>query len=289
MRFEEFARLQGLLLEVAYASEKIRRCATADHPRARNGAYFYDGRRGWVMCWDGDGELHWWNDPNDKPWSEAERRAWRQRRSVAQDLERRKHEEAAAKACALLGDCELATHPYLANKGFPDARGFVSAAHELLVPMRALHGNAVRGVQRIFWTAPSVETGAAGFWTKKFLYGMAPRDAVLRLGPARPFETWLCEGYATGLSIEAALRRMGLQAAVLVCFSDHNMVRVASQVEGRRFTFADHDPKGAGQRAAARIGAPVAISPLAGEDANDLHQRAGLMALCALMLEARRQ
>jgi putative DNA primase/helicase len=289
MLFEEFARLHGLLIEVAYASEKIRRCATADHPRARNGAYFYDGRRGWVMCWDGDGELHWWNDPNDKPWSEQERRAWRQRRSVAQDIERRKHDEAAARATALLGDCELATHPYLSNKGFPDVRGFVSAEHELLVPMRALAGNAVRGVQRIFWTPPSLDTGEAGFWTKKFLYGMAPREAVLRLGSAQLPETWLCEGYATGLSIEAALRRLQLQASVLVCFSDHNMVQVARYVTGRKFTFADHDPKGAGQRAAEKIGAPVAMSSQVGEDANDLHQRAGLMAVCKLLLEARRQ
>ena len=63
-----------------------------------------------------------------------------------------------------------------------------------------------------------------------------------------------------------------------VCFSAGNMVRVAGGLE-RGIVIADHDVSGTGQQAAQEIGWPTWISDMAGEDANDYHQRAGLFAL----------
>ena len=77
-----------------------------------------------------------------------------------------------------------------------------------------------------------------------------------------------------------AVRQMRLNAAVLVCFSDSNMVHVAALTKGsRRYVFADNDKSGAGERAAKETGLPYCMSPTLGEDANDLHKREGLVAV----------
>ena len=54
----------------------------------------------------------------------------------------------------------------------------------------------MRGAQLIRWLSEERK------WEKKMLPGMRAKGAVLRLGSAAPWLTILCEGYATGLSIE---------------------------------------------------------------------------------------
>ena len=99
----------------------------------------------------------------------------------------------------------------------------------------------------------------------------------------------LCEGYATGLSIDRALQQMRLRATVLVCFNDSNMINIAKLTKGaRRYVFADNDKSGAGERAAVATGLNYCMSPVEGEDANDLHKRSGLMPLCNLIMTARK-
>jgi putative DNA primase/helicase len=120
-------------------------------------------------------------------------------------------------------------------------------------------------------------------------FGMRARGAVLRLGSKAAQEAFLCEGYATGLSIELALRRLRLNASVIVCFSDSNMAYVAPLVKGRAFVFADNDVSLAGERAATKTGLPYCMSDVVGEDANDLHQRAGMVSLCKLIIDVRRR
>jgi len=97
----------------------------------------------------------------------------------------------------------------------------------------------------------------------------------------------LCEGCATGLSIYEALRLLRLDASVLVCFSDRNMTNVSGLVSGRRFVFADNDKSGAGLKAAIDTGLPYCMADTEGWDANDLHGRSGLMAVCKKIMEAR--
>lgn len=288
--FIQFARQHGVEINPQKfdAGDKIRRCGTTEKPRSTNGAYLWDGQRGWVYRWDADARVHWYNDPDAKPWTEEEKLAWRRKREAARAKAERAQQRAATDASELLRTTVPAPHDYLYLKGLPTAQGLVAPDGALVVPMRDFATNQVRGVQTIRWTDSEEEPGV-NRWRKKMSYGMQARGAVLRLGP-RMGEFILCEGYATGLSIELAARQMRLNAVVLVCFSDSNMVHVAGLLKaGRRYVFADNDKSGAGERAAKETGLPYCISPVLGEDANDLHKRAGLLPLCALLMQVRQQ
>lgn len=283
MTFTDFARSHGVLVGDLYPADRIRRCATVEHERTKNGAYYWDGRRGWVMAWDGDGTTHWFSG-DDKPWSDAEKRAWAAKRHAA-EVERRQGYAAAAQFGAeMLKRAAPMEHAYLLGKGLAGIKTLVMPDGEMVVPMRDMQTNALRGLQVIRW----VETEPGHFgWEKKMLPRMQAKGAVLRLGPPRAAETWFVEGYATGLSLDLALRQMHLSAAIVISFSDHNMVHVAAEATGPRYCFADNDKSGAGQRAAEAMGVPYCMSDLVGEDANDLHQRAGLMAVCMKARDAR--
>lgn len=209
-------------------------------------------------------------------------RAARDAAAVAEEKRKeRGYRDAAQNAQTLISACAIETHYYLNSKGLPDVRALV-ADGVLVVPMRNAQTNVLQGAQTIEWLPESRE------WEKKMIYGMRAKGAVFRLGDIRAKEAFLCEGYATGLSIELALRFMRLRACVVVCFSDRNLVHVAPMIGGRKFVFADHDESGAGQRAAVDTGLPYCLSPLLGEDANDLHVRAGLTAVCKKITEVRR-
>jgi putative DNA primase/helicase len=167
------------------------------------------------------------------------------------------------------------------RKGLPDAQGLCLPDGALLVPMRSMHTNELQGAQVIRWLPELFK------WEKKMIPGMKAKGAVLRLGKA--VETILCEGYATGLSIERAARQLRLSAAVLVCFSDSNMVHVAQMLKGPALVFADNDESGAGERAAKATGLPYCIAPTVGWDANDWHVKDGLLPVCAAILKVRQE
>jgi hypothetical protein len=303
--FIDFARAHGVEINLAKFGprEKVQRCGSTGHPKSRNGAYYWDGSRGWVFAWDGEAKTQWYNDPNAKPWTAEEKAAWRAKRDAQRRATEQGYQRASVTAQQLMRSATPGRHDYLFRKGLPDAQGLVLTDGGLLVPMRDVATNAVRGAQLIRWTDTEDEPGVMR-WVKKMTYGMQARGAVLRLGPARATEMVLCEGYATGLSIEMALRQMRLNAAVLVCFSDSNMVYAAEHTKGRRYCFADHDdilrpegakrdrgepfePHGPGELAAIEIGLPYCMSTVVGEDANDLHKRAGLMAVCKILMQTR--
>lgn len=286
MSFVHFARAHGVEIDPAklYASERIRRCPTTEKPRSTNGAYFWDGERGWVFAWDGEARVQWYQDPNAKAWTEEEKRAWALKRQAASADVARKQENAAMQAAILLRSTKPEPHNYLIRKGLSKVDGLTLPDGALLVPMRNLFTNELQGAQVIRWDGDALK------WEKKMVPGMKAKGAVLRLGSKNAPETILCEGYATGLSIELAARQMRLNASVLVCFSDSNMVHVATLLtKGRRFVFADHDKSGAGERAARETGLPYCMSEIEGEDANDVHKRGGLMPVCALLMKARTQ
>lgn len=283
--FIDFARAHGVEIDPSklYASDKIKRCPTTDKPRSTNGAYFWDGDRGWVFNWSAEARVQWYEDPTAKAWTDEEKRAWALKRRAAAAQAERKQENAALYAGMLIRSTVPAQHDYLVRKGLPKVDGMVLPDGVLVVPMRNLATNEVQGAQLIRWLPEEMR------WEKKMVPGMRAKGAVLRLGPKHAIETVLCEGYATGLSIEAAAKQMRLNASVLICFSDSNMVHVASLLtQGKRLVFADNDKSGAGERAARETGLPYCMSPIEGEDANDVHKRAGLMPLCALLMEARR-
>jgi phage/plasmid primase-like uncharacterized protein len=184
---------------------------------------------------------------------------------------------AGNKAALMIGSARADEHGYLQIKGLGDERGLVTEDDALIVPMRHWRTNALVGAQIIRWDE------AERRYDKRMLPGMRARGAVFRLGGRAATRTWLVEGYATGLSVHAALRLQQSQDAVLVCFSAGNMTTVARELGGRLVAFADHDESGAGEQAAKAAQVPYVMSPVKGEDANDLHMRAGLFALVRVM------
>lgn len=277
MSFEQFAQAHGLIIKQLYPSPSIKRCGTVNKPRSTNGAYFFDGDRGWVFRWDDEATVQWWNDPNAKPWTEQEKSDFKRKQLQAAKAKREEQAQVAKMAESILSECEMLEHGYLTSKGFATEKGLVRDGI-LHVPMRNVRTNALQGLQRIY-----LEDGS---YVKKMMTGMAAKEAVFWIGARKAQVVILCEGYATGLSILAAARMARLNASVLVCFSAYNLQQVASMVPGQRVVFADNDASGAGQKAAEATGLPWVMSDLVGEDANDLHVRCGVFEVIKKLQEA---
>lgn len=278
--FHAFARGCGVLIGRLVADGKIHRCGTVDHPKSKNGAWCFDGRRGWAMAWDAGEDVQWFG--GDAEWTEADKAEWKAKQDAARQYQARLHQKAADKARALLDSCCLLRHGYLRFKGFPDERGLVTPDEVLVIPMRVDRTNTLLGAQTIHWDAESRQ------WVKKMLYGMRAKGAIYRMGRYGK-ETVLCEGYATGLSIMAAIQMMRIDASVLVCFSAQNMRHVAAQTPGRVLIAADNDESKTGERIAAEIGKPWAMPPTVGHDFNDMHMAEGLVPVCRSIMEMRRE
>jgi len=282
MNFVLFAQACGVEIGRLIADGRIHRCGSVAHPRSRNGAYAFDGERGWAMAWDAGDQVQWFSDPRATPWTEADKRAWMARRDSDRREQEQRNQQAARAAEEALRACATTEHGYLKLKGFPKLRALVTADGALFVPMRNVRTNALQGYQTIRWDAENRQ------WIKKMLYGMRAKGAVFRLGRSER-ETVLCEGFATGLSIDAALQQMRVNASVLVCFSAQNMAHVAGHVSGLVYTFADNDASGTGEAVARQIGRPYCMAPAVGWDANDWHQADGLVPLCAALMRLRQE
>ncbi len=281
MNFYEYAAAFGILTDRLYPCDRIQRLPTQDKPHKRNAAVFFDGRRGWVWVWGASEQINWWAEGNAKPWTDDEKKEWGRRQQKARDERARNAFDAAQAARELIAVSAHATHPYLAHKGLPDAIGLVAPNGALLVPMNNAEGKPI-GLQYI----SLVENQ----WQKMFLPGQRSSGAVHRIG--RGVETILCEGYSTGLSIAEAAKRLRLSMSVMCCFSGHNIETVAPMVKGRPMVFADNDRpdrmgRQAGQAAAIATGLPWIMSDAEGQDANDLHQTGGIMAVCKKIMELR--
>ena len=284
MDFVYFARANGVEIDPSrlYPSDKIRRCGTVDKPKSGNGAFFWDGERGWVMDWSGSAKVIWFQDKNAKPWTDEEKRLWAAKRASAASEQDRKYQQAAAQAEATLRAAKMAEHTYLTIKGFPEEKGLV-LDEKLLIPMRNVRTNKLQGLQAIQWDRPNRK------WEKKMQFGMRAKDAVLYLGNRNVEETWLVEGYATGLSVRNALRSTGIPASVVVTFSASNLLQVADQIPGRRFVFADNDEGKTGEKTAIETGLPWTMADQVGWDANDLHHDKGLFSVVAKIMDCRTQ
>lgn len=280
--FIDFARAHGVEIEPArlYSSEKIHRCGTVDKPRSLNGAWFWDGQRGWVMDWSGEARTIWFEDPNAKPWTDQEKRDWMLKRQTANAQKDNAYELASQRADMVLRSAKMGEHPYLTIKGFPDMKGLV-LDDKLLIPMRNVVTNKLQGYQEIWWDSHNT------CYEKKMLHGMRARNAVLYMGERDAPEAWLVEGYATGLSLHAALRSVGLKASVVVCFSASNLVAVADQIKGKRFIYADNDESKTGEKSAVQTGLPWTMSDTVGFDANDDHKKTGLFSVVKKIMDLR--
>jgi len=284
MRFIDFARLNGVEIDSnrLYASDKIKRCGTVEKPKSGNGAYFWDGERGWVMDWSGEARVIWFEDPHAKPWTDEEKRQWAAKRASAASDQDKKYEQAALQADITLRSAQYDHHPYLEIKGFKETRGLV-LDDKLLIPMRNVVTNKLQGYQSIRWDIDERK------YEKKMLHGMRAKNAVLTLGNRDVGESWLVEGFATGLSLKYALKSVGIPAAVVICFSASNLIQVADQVAGQKYVFADNDESKTGEKSAISTGLPWTMADTVGWDANDLHQRESLFAVVAKIMELKKK
>ena len=166
-------------------------------------------------------------------WTNGRRTAVPQMFTVNKDIER-EQQAAAVKAKEMLQRAVFTNHGYLKSKGFPLLKGLV-LDEELLIPMRDYKSyKDVLSVQRI------KEDG-----TKRFLYQGRSKGAVFILNQEHQHkEVWLVEGYATGLSVQAALKSLYRDAAVVVCFSASNMVYVGQRLHTKCYAVADNDTSG---------------------------------------------
>ena len=280
MSFIDFARGHGVEIDYSklYPSERIKRCGTTEKPKSGNGAYFWDGERGWVMNWAGEARVVWYEDPHAKPWTDEEKRAWVEKRRAQQSDQQQKYDQVALQADIVLRSAKVENHAYLQYKGFSDEKGFV-LNDKLLIPMRNVVTNKLQGYQQIYWDLEKRT------YEKKMLTGMRAKNAVFCIGSRTADEFWLVEGYATGLSVYHALKSCGMTASVVVCFSASNLVQVADQLPGKRFVFADNDESKTGQTSAEATGLPWTMPEQVGYDANDLHQKCGLFAVVAKLME----
>lgn len=271
--FRTVAESIGCVIRTVIADDRIRRCATVEHPKKLNGSYRLDGERGWIKNFETGATATWHraveprrrNAPPPPLPSLVERRQ--------QEAERAR--QAAEVARQRIAAAVPATHPYLARKGFPGVLGLVQD-DLLLVPARA--DGAIVSLQEID------EAGG-----KKNLPGGRMSGASFSIGSGR-LEV-LCEGYATGLSIRAALAAMHLPARVTCCFSASNVATVAERhrhavvVADNDRPVAQLDGLGTGEFYARRTGLKWAMPPELGTDANDYHLAAGLPALQAMLLD----
>ena len=177
------------------------------------------------------------------PSSEEKRQRAEARRREAEERNRREA-DAAAKAERMLMQAEYVdprprnghrkadvpyAHPYLVAKGFAQQGGLVLDG-SLLVPMR--HYQAYERVQSVQMIGPD--------GSKKFPSGSKVSEAVYKIGKGA--ERYYCEGYATALSVMAALKRLyrDQHCEVWVCFSAGNIPNVAKS-RRRSMVIADHD------------------------------------------------
>lgn len=282
MSFVDFARAHGVAIDPSrlFPSDKIKRCGTVEKPSSGNGAYFWDGQRGWVMDWSGEARVVWYEDANAKPWSDEEKRAWAAKRASVHTEQEHRYQQAALQADITLRSANMDTHPYLEMKGFPEQKAPV-VGDKLIVPMRNVVTNKLQGYQSIRWLSEERK------YEKKMLTGMRAKNAVLYLGTRDFPECWLVEGFATGLSVRHALRSVGVQSSVVVCFSASNMIQVADQIKGRKYIFADNDASKTGEKSAQATGLPWTMADELSWDANDLHTKKGLFHVVAKIMELR--
>lgn len=258
MRFEDFARLHGLIIRDVIPFKWVS-TPTEDKPRSNNGRYKYMGDVGWVQNWATMDKPSMWK-PEEPFRPSAE---FLKKKTSASNDRQALADKASSKAGWIMHQTANSTHEYLAKKGFPDEEGNVWKTGEdelLVIPMR-ISGKLV-GCQLINTQGE-----------KKFLYGQQTKGASFCIdAKGTPI---FCEGYATGLSIRSIMKANKLRYSIYICFSASNLKEVARHIPNG-FVVADNDPNGIGESVAKETGKPYWISDTVGEDFNDYHLRVGL-------------
>ena len=255
MDFISFCRGHGIIIDHTPPIGVWKRYRTEDHPNKKNGAVKWMGTYGFVQNHALDTAVSVWQ--SDKP----DDLKFKKFIQAATDKTQETQERAAKKAGWILNQCELFTHEYFLRKGFPDERGnvwFKDNEKILVIPMRI--GTRLVGCQMIS------EAGE-----KKFLFGQKTSGAEFVFDNKGP--NFWCEGYATALSLRMILKSMKRRYTIHVCFSAHNMQKLAKD----GYVIADNDASETGETVAKRSGLPYFMPPDVGDDFNDYHRKVGIL------------
>jgi putative DNA primase/helicase len=279
----------------AYQPGRWAKCDTLDGKSGKgDGRVNVDDLKVTAFNWKlGQSATIWLKDRDSL--SPVEKRQFAERKAKDDAEQKRRTDEAARIASAIVETATLKSHPYLAAKGFASEKALVVdsstvrriggeylIAGERAVVMPARMGQRITSVQLIW------EDG-----TKKFLAGGEISGSCHRI--AKGADTWLCEGYATGLSLRSSLKSLNRADTVLCCFSASNVAAVAKRIDGRCYIAADHDKPmeqfgglGTGEHWARVAAKPYALPPEPG-DINDMHMSAGIFAVQKLLAETIRK
>jgi putative DNA primase/helicase len=288
MNFHDYAKCHGLIIDRIIEDGHWHRVRTTDKPKHHNGSYKFVGDFAVLQNHATMTEVAIWR-PDENEAVSVDHAALARRAKAAADEIRVSQERAARKSAWVMHQCKPETHPYLAEKGFPDEIGNVwthEGVRKLVIPMMA-DGRLV-GMQTI--------SDQEGF-EKRFQYGQRTSEAVYVMDARGP--KFYAEGYATSLSLRAALQALKVRYTIIVCFTAGNLLKVArNHAEG--IVIADNDmpspvapePGGMGLKVAKETGLPYWLSDRAPEDLNDYMVRCGLFrtsqSLKALMMRQRR-
>jgi putative DNA primase/helicase len=260
MHFLDFCRAHGVMIDREPPIGVWKRYPTEDKRHHRNGAVKWLGDVGYVQNHATQTEISVWHADGDSAMDPNKARKLVE--AAHRDI-RDKQEKAAQKAGFILHQCQIGYHPYLEKKGFADEQGNIWKKDDellLVIPMRV--GHRLVGCQLI---------DSEG--TKKFLFGQRTSGAAYVFDNKGP--NILCEGYATALSIKAAMKALKRRYTLYTCFSAGNLAKVAATLP-KGFVVADNDASRTGQNTAEQIGWPYWMPDTIGLDANDQHQRDGL-------------
>ena len=260
-------------------------------------------KSGWYIAYDHNdagkifiaGDWHYGNDhlvtfhtDGDGSYSDEERKAiWK--KAMEEAARRRSEEQAGAiKSMRLFygnlpGFQPGEKHPYLelkkiglvSNHKWPVKKNGTT----MVIPLLDIEGNVV--------SCQNIWISAAGGTEKGFYLGCPAKDGFYMIGAESWKDArWLCEGYATGVSIYEATGQ-----GVVIAFSAYNLKAVGQAFQdkfGRRLVIvADNDANGTGEKAAKDSGLRYVMIPEAGMDANDYATRYGVEALRGLLDEDR--
>lgn len=265
MNFLQFASMHGLIIDNLVIG-KIARCKTVGHRSKKNGAYFYDVDYGFVQDWSiHDSPQIWITD------KEVDQKQLQVRIRSSQDKHKQErsriNQEAIKKTESILSMCKNNLSVYLARKGFPDMcfSMYEKEGEEplLCVPMR-IDGN-LSGLQMI---KPD--------GSKKFLYGTNASYATFDIGQDK--QVFLCEGLASGLSLQKILNALKIKYTIRVCFSAGNMAKIARK-HNNAIICCDNDTSGTGQKVGIESGLRYYVPELIGEDINDEMNRIGIFTI----------
>lgn len=241
--FQDFALQHGLIIDTLVLDQWVR-VKTLDKPNKKNGAYIFDGQFGAIINF-ATHENHISYRENDTYVPTAQDRA---KRELANQERIKRQDEAKRKAAFIVRSAVLMQHPYLLRKGFED-KGYVWNGL-LILPMRI--DSRLVGCQMI------QEDG-----TKRFLSGQITKGASLIID--NKGLDFICEGFATGLSVRRALKSIKVRYKIHVCFSASNMIEIANGLDRPR-VIADNDEVGV--RTAKKIASDYWVGE-AGMDFND--------------------